>query len=254
MAVSGEVTFNDETAIVRAVLVDNNFREHLIFEWYPLIADAEKMSLTEVCEETAILDGIIPAYLRIEVKNAMLRLDKLTLAGALPPGLEIARLSREKHLARNEFKISKLNQNLQKKGAAWVAGHTEVSQMSYSERKNLYGNSTFPAGFEYYTGGIIQTGPGLKAASASLMVEKWDWRNRHGKNWISPVKNQSSCGSCWAFAATGATEAQVNLYFNRLLNLDLSEQDVLSCSGAGTCGGGLPEYCAELYRFHRDRR
>ncbi len=30
----------------------------------------------------------------------------------------------------------------------------------------------------------------------------------------------------------------VNLYFNQLLNLDLAEQDVLSCSGAGDCDGG----------------
>jgi C1A family cysteine protease len=30
------------------------------------------------------------------------------------------------------------------------------------------------------------------------------------------------------------------LYFNQLLHLDLSEQDLLSCSGAGSCSGGYP--------------
>ena len=119
--------------------------------------------------------------------------------------------------------------------------------MSYSERKKLYGQSTFPPGFEYYCGGVISTGfsgtenLNLKSATAkSPYVDEWDWRDRHGKNWITPVKNQSSCGSCWAFAATGATEAIVNLYYNKVLNLDLSEQDLLSCSGAGTCDGGYP--------------
>ena len=68
------------------------------------------------------------------------------------------------------------------------------------------------------------------------------------KWWISSVKNQGGCGSCWAFAATGATEAQVNLYFNQLLNLDLSEQDVLSCSGAGTCAGGYPGTALDYIR------
>jgi PKD repeat protein len=32
----------------------------------------------------------------------------------------------------------------------------------------------------------------------------------------------------------------VNLFFNQQLDLDLSEQDVLSCSGAGSCSGGYP--------------
>jgi PKD repeat protein len=72
------------------------------------------------------------------------------------------------------------------------------------------------------------------------MVSHWDWRDRHGQNWITSVKNQASCGSCWAFAATGATEALTNLFFNQHLNLNLSEQDVLSCSGAGSCSGGYP--------------
>jgi len=31
-----------------------------------------------------------------------------------------------------------------------------------------------------------------------------------------------------------------NLYFNQFLDLDLSEQDALSCSGAGNCDGGWP--------------
>lgn len=57
----------------------------------------------------------------------------------------------------------------------------------------------------------------------------------------SPIRNQGSCGSCWAFASMGAYESS-----QRIVNkasLDLSEQRVLSCArtvngDAGTCKGG----------------
>ncbi|MBN1332031.1 hypothetical protein JW978_04065 [Candidatus Dojkabacteria bacterium] len=94
---------------------------------------------------------------------------------------------------------------------------------------------------------------------ASIYASSWDWRTVHGANnpaspyfdgnpdsnetgngWITAVKNQASCGSCWAFAAVGATESLANLYYNKHVNLDLSEQDMLSCSGAGSCSGGWP--------------
>jgi hypothetical protein len=55
---------------------------------------------------------------------------------------------------------------------------------------------------------------------------------------MTPVKNQGSCGSCWVFGPTAALESYINVYFNQHLDLDLSEQDVLSCSGWGYCGGG----------------
>lgn len=53
---------------------------------------------------------------------------------------------------------------------------------------------------------------------------------------VSPVKNQSNCGSCWAFAAMGAYESNYLLRNNR--TVDVSEQDIVSCAGAGSCAGG----------------
>lgn len=78
-----------------------------------------------------------------------------------------------------------------------------------------------------------------EALSGVTAPPSWDWRNYNGANWLSPVRNQSSCGSCWAFAAIGITEAHYNIISgNPDLNLDLSEQELVSCSGAGDCGGG----------------
>lgn len=73
-------------------------------------------------------------------------------------------------------------------------------------------------------------------------LKKWDWRFK-GK--VSPVKDQLSCGSCWAFAAFGAYESSYLIRNNK--TVDGSEQDLLNCavandgSDAGTCSGGLSE-------------
>ena len=56
------------------------------------------------------------------------------------------------------------------------------------------------------------------------------------RNLYAPVRNQGGCGSCWAFSAMGAYEGTYRLRFGG--NIDTSEQHVLSCSGAGSCGGG----------------
>jgi hypothetical protein len=61
----------------------------------------------------------------------------------------------------------------------------------------------------------------------------WDFRSVNG---VTSVRDQGGCGSCWDFAAVGAMEAS-ELAVNKR-TLDLSEQQVLDCSGGGTCGGG----------------
>ena len=35
---------------------------------------------------------------------------------------------------------------------------------------------------------------------AKVLPEEFDWRNVDGKNYVSPIRNQGSCGSCYAFA------------------------------------------------------
>ncbi|RLF63012.1 MAG: hypothetical protein DRN33_04920 [Thermoplasmata archaeon] len=73
----------------------------------------------------------------------------------------------------------------------------------------------------------------------SPVPPEWDWRDVDGKNWLTPVKNQGNCGSCWDFAAMGALEAVIKIGENNSnFNPDLSEQYLLSCPPeSGGCSG-----------------
>ncbi len=73
----------------------------------------------------------------------------------------------------------------------------------------------------------------LKAETVGL-PEKWDWREHNG---VTPVKDQGSCGSCWAFGTVASFESLLLIKQDTLT--DLSEQHLVSCNTSGWgCNGG----------------
>ena len=82
----------------------------------------------------------------------------------------------------------------------------------------------------------------------------FDWRDKDGENWMTPVKDQGNCGSCWAFSAVGIVEPVYNIaYGNPNLDLDLSEQYLVSdCHttpwGYQSCCGGWKDIALKYIR------
>lgn len=116
-------------------------------------------------------------------------------------------------------------------GASWTAGKTSVSGYSIEDKLGLCGAKIgqLPAD------AAILTPP----ADYKVPYGTFDWRNVDGEDWMTSVKEQGPCGSCWVFGATGAFEAQINIDSNDpTIDFDSSEQNILSCSGGGDCEEG----------------
>jgi len=75
----------------------------------------------------------------------------------------------------------------------------------------------------------------------------FDWRALGG---CTPIRNQGSCGSCWAFATVGALECNILIKDGR--SVDLSEQWLVSCNRSGySCSGGW--FAHEYHQWATDR-
>jgi len=137
-----------------------------------------------------------------------------------------------------ENKLTALQATIRKKGFTWQAQETKLSTLSAEEQKKALGLSVTKEELEA-TANAIKAVEGAKALQAAVAAPSAiDWRN-NGGNWITPVKDQSSCGSCVSFGTVGTLESRVRIACrNSNLNIDLSEAHLFFCCCGNCCATG----------------
>lgn len=127
--------------------------------------------------------------------------------------------------------IRQIKEAIVKKNAKWNAENNLIFSQPFEIRKLMCGTK------------LPEKLPPVQVEVSYENLSQPDnfrWDNYGGYNWLTPVRNQSSCGSCWAFAAVGVFEGQEKITNgNPFYEFDFSEQYLVStCCNAGDCGGG----------------
>lgn len=132
--------------------------------------------------------------------------------------------SKKKNFFKNLDNVDNHNEKFKNGESTYELAINEFSIYNYDEFVNLKTGVIPPQGNETWGG---EFAPELNRRGRASPPASWDWRNTAGV--VRPVQNQGSCGSCWAFAASGAIEGQMALR-KQIYNTKVSEQEVIECA------------------------
>ncbi|XP_022213321.1 putative cysteine proteinase CG12163 isoform X2 [Drosophila obscura] len=122
--------------------------------------------------------------------------------------------------------IEELNANEMGSAKYGITEFADMTSTEYKERTGLWQRDE-----QKPSGGA----PAVVPAYEGEFPKEFDWRL---KNAVTQVKNQGSCGSCWAFSVTGNIEGLYAVKTGELK--EFSEQELLDCDTTDSaCNGGL---------------
>jgi len=140
--------------------------------------------------------------------------------------------------------IQKHNLEADKGLHTYILGENEYSDMSNSEFNAIMNGYLMSNATKKGDTFMAPIGIELKDLPDSV-----DWRT---KGYVTEIKNQGQCGSCWSFSATGSLEGQTFKKTQKLVSL--SEQNLMDCStkqGNHGCKGGLMDQAFTYIKINK---
>lgn len=235
LSINATIHQPQEASFTRVVLEDKNGHDYLVAECNWFRFDTTTVYFDHYCEETAILNGITPFCLKCYVTgDATITLTDINSSNQANTRNADRLTETIERIKEEQVKdiVDRINSYNIKHGRLWEAAVTEIAMLPYNEKKN-YANGTFDSylnNIQFYSGGLFEIGAphAHSTRTTSPFVSSFDWRNRHGKCWLTPVKSQGYSGYCTAFAAVGMLESNIYLNYCDTSIIDLSEQYVAS--------------------------
>ena len=135
------------------------------------------------------------------------------------------------------LEVADINQAIRDQGANWVAGETSLSKLPPEERRRLFMPVTFNRPVPK------AQAQASRYFAAGDLPAKFDWRNVNGRSYVTGVREQKGCSSCWAIASAAALESSILITSHTPdVDLNLSEQALVSCDSRNLgCRGGWPD-------------
>ena len=131
--------------------------------------------------------------------------DSLLLASTDPVTLRNIRQKQEQAFTKTITQCKKHNKRFLLGTSTYKMTINSFSIMDSKTRAKFLGltsNRTILEGGKYKSAPLL-----MAVSSTNNLPEAWDWRD---KNVVTKVKNQGSCGSCWAYAAV-SNSGKMNL-------------------------------------------
>lgn len=119
-----------------------------------------------------------------------------------------------------------------------IERHNARSDVTYKLGHNQFSHLTPEEWRAQYTGinrpNLREPASGVEDFANAPRAAEVDWVKAGA---VTPVKNQGSCGSCWAFSTTGALEGAYFIKYGELISF--SEQQLVDCDRVDAgCNGG----------------
>jgi len=151
---------------------------------------------------------------------------------------------RQKYYLENRYQIIKHNSKVNSAKAS--NGERPSFMLGLNKYADML-NHEFSAVMNGYKSSLRQVNGSRHLPTHNVVIPvEVDWRK---EGYVTEVKDQGRCGSCWAFSATGALEGQTFRKIRK--HVSLSEQNLVDCSkryGNNGCNGGLMDNAFEYIK------